>query len=316
MYKYLFGPVPSRRLGISLGIDLVPHKVCSLDCIYCECGSTIKLTLERKEYVPHDRVTEELDHYFMNKHDPEYFTFSGSGEPTLNVRIGDIIQYIKHRKPGIPVAVLTNGTLLYQKDVRNELMHADLVLPSLDAASGKSFRRINRPHADLNIDNYIEGLMAFRNEYPGLIWLEVFIVPGYNDNKADLDLLQKSFKKIRPDRIQLNTLDRPGTIAGLRPASHDELQQIIDYWQLSNVEIISRTNTFKENISYRIDAETAILETIARRPCTIDDLSVILGLRISEISKYIDVLKSGKKIIPVRQDRGIFYQAVTRDMPE
>lgn len=179
MYKYLFGPVPSRRLGMSLGIDLVPHKVCSLNCIYCECGSTTKLTIDRKEYVPYDIVIKELEHYFRNNTAPDYITFSGSGEPTLNSRIGDVIRFIKHNIPGIPIAILTNGTLLYQKQVRKELLEADVVLPSLDAASDLIFRKINRPFHKLNINKYIQGLVNFRNEYKGKIWLEVFIIPGY-----------------------------------------------------------------------------------------------------------------------------------------
>ena len=131
MYKYLFGPVPSRRLGMSLGVDLVPKKVCSLNCVYCEVGHTTKLTTERKEYILYDKVTSELEHYFANNPDPDYITFSGSGEPTLNSRIGDVLQFIKQQKPDIPVAVLTNGTLLYDKKVRDELMDANVVLPSL-----------------------------------------------------------------------------------------------------------------------------------------------------------------------------------------
>jgi len=117
MYRYLFGPVPSRRLGISLGVDLVPHKTCSLDCIYCECGETDNLTIERQEYVPVDQVFEELDWYFHHNPDPEYITFSGSGEPTLNSRIGEVLDFISGKRPSIPAAVLTNGTLLGQEDV-------------------------------------------------------------------------------------------------------------------------------------------------------------------------------------------------------
>ena len=135
MYKYLFGPVPSRRLGMSLGIDLVPRKVCSLDCVYCEVGKTTKLTLERKEYILFDNVIKELTHYFENNPDPDYITFSGSGEPTLNSRIGDIIKFVKQNRPEIPIAILTNGTLLFDPEVRDELKIADVVLPSLDAAT-------------------------------------------------------------------------------------------------------------------------------------------------------------------------------------
>ncbi len=308
MYNYLFGPVPSRRLGMSLGIDLVPHKVCTLNCIYCECGRTTKLTLERNEYVPYDAVVKELQHYLTNNPVPDYITFSGSGEPTLNSRIGDVLQFIKSNYPNIPVAVLTNGTLFYQKQVRTELLNADVVLPSLDAASDLSFRKINRPFHKLNINEYIKGLVDFRKEYSGKIWLEVLILPGYNDNPEDLQLLKEAFEKIKPDSIQLNTLDRPGTIDGLRTASKHKLQQIVDFWNLDNVEIIAAAPERKKVKSYREDTETAIWETICRRPCTIDDLVKILGLHINEINKYLDVLESENKIESVRQERGLFYQ--------
>ncbi len=146
MYKYIFGPVPSRRLGMSLGVDLVPHKVCSLDCVYCECGKTTKLTTDRMEYILYDKVTDELKHFIENNPAPDYITFSGSGEPTLNSRIGDVLEFIKKIKPDIPVAVLTNGTLFNDKQVRSEIMDADVVLPSLDAASQEVFEKINRPN--------------------------------------------------------------------------------------------------------------------------------------------------------------------------
>ncbi|MCD4746828.1 MAG: radical SAM protein, partial [Bacteroidales bacterium] len=308
MYKYLFGPVPSRRLGMSLGVDLVPHKVCSLNCIYCECGPTTKLTLERKEYILYDKVVEELDNYFSNNPAPDYITFSGSGEPTLNSRIGDVLQFIKSKKTNIPVAVLTNGTLFYQKQVRTELLSADVVLPSLDAASDLSFRKINRPFHKLNIQEYIQSLQDFRNEYKGKIWLEVLIIPGYNNSKTELKLLKEALIKIRPDSIQLNTLDRPGAISDIRAATKIELQQIADYWNLDNVEIIASAPQRKDIKSYREDIETAILETIYRRPCTLNDLAKILGTHINEINKYLDVLEADDKIESVRQERGLFYQ--------
>lgn len=308
MYKYLFGPVPSRRLGMSLGIDLVPHKVCSLNCIYCECGSTTKLTIDRKEYVPYDIVIKELEHYFRNNTAPDYITFSGSGEPTLNSRIGDVIQFIKHNIPSFPIAVLTNGTLLYQKQVRKELLEADVVLPSLDAASDLTFRKINRPFHGLNINQYIQGLVDFRSEFKGKIWLEVFIIPGYNDNINDLDLLKKAFERINQESIQLNTLDRPGAVSKIRSASREELQHIVNYWQLENVEIVTMSAERRDIKSYREDIETAILETVQRRPCTLDDLAKILGLHINEINKYLDVLKSDGKIDTVRRKSRIFYK--------
>lgn len=312
MYKYLFGPVPSRRLGMSLGVDLVPRKVCSLDCVYCEVGKTTKLTTERKEYILYEKVVEELTHYFKHSPDPDYITFSGSGEPTLNSRIGDVLLFIKELKPHIPVAVLTNGTLLHNKQVRNELMNADLVLPSLDAATEYTFQKINKPARELTIENYIQGLVEFRKEFKGEIWLEIFILPDYNLSDKELIALEKTIIRINPDSVQLNTLDRPGTVANLHPAGHDELQKIVDSWSLKNVEIIAKAPERKNIQSYRDDAATAILETISRRPCTIDDLMSILGMHINEINKYLDVLEAEHKIETVRQERGVFYQKVDR----
>ena len=173
MYQHLFGPVPSRRLGMSLGIDLVPYKVCTLNCIYCECGRTSTLTLDRDEHVAYDTVVRELRFYLSNNPPPDYITFSGSGEPTLNIRIGDVLQFIKNNYPNISVAVLTNGTLFYDPCVRAEILGADVVLPSLDAASQDCFRRINRPHQKLTVKEHIEGLGQYRKEYRGKIWLEV-----------------------------------------------------------------------------------------------------------------------------------------------
>lgn len=308
MYKYLFGPVPSRRLGMSLGVDLVPKKVCSLDCVYCEVGKTTKLSLDRKEYIKFDKVKEELTHYFKNNPDPDYITFSGSGEPTLNVFIGEILEFIKQNKPNIPVAVLTNGTLLYDKKVREAILNADVVLPSLDAATEAVFKKINRPAADLSIEKYINGLIDFKEEFKGKIWLEVFILPGYNDSENELAELKKVIQRINPDSIQLNTLDRPGTVSDLRGASKQELDLIVKNWNLDNVQIISAAQERRNIQSFRSDIETAIVETIARRPCTLDDLTKILGLHINEVNKYLDVLESEEKIKTIQQERGVFYQ--------
>lgn len=312
MYKYLFGPVPSRRLGISLGIDLVPHKICSLNCVYCECGRTTKLTTERKEYVPVDEVEKELMQFLTNNPAPDYITFSGSGEPTLNSGIGKILDFIKEKYPKIPVAVLTNGTLLSIKQVRDEILKADLVLPSLDAATDAVFRKINQPPKTLKNENCIEGLVSFRNEYSGKINLEVFILTGYNNSLEELNELKKAILKTKPDIVQLNTLDRPGTLPNLVAATKTELQNIASYWNLENVEIITSAPERKKIESYRQDFEVAILETIARRPCTLSDLSMILGKHINEINKYLDVLETEKKITTVKLERGLFYQTLNK----
>lgn len=307
MYKYLFGPVPSRRLGMSLGVDLVPHKVCSLNCIYCECGATTNLTLERKEYVPFKGVIDELRDYMENHPYPDYITFSGAGEPTLNCFIGDILQFIKKEYPNVPVALLTNGTLFSDPKVRQELMDADLVLPSLDAVTDSSFQGINRPCSALDVLSHIDGLEAFAREFTGEIWLEVLILPGYNDDEASLEQMKKAFQRIRPHRIQINTLDRPGVIGGIRAANRSEMESIVEVWGLPNVEIIAKAADRNQNKAYREDVETAIMETISRRPCTLDDMVSILGIHANEVNKYLRVLDQEGKIETVRQERGVFY---------
>jgi len=307
-YKYLFGPVPSRRLGMSLGVDLVPRKVCSLDCVYCEVGKTTKLTTDRLEYVLFDKVRDELLHFFDNNPDPDYITFSGSGEPTLNIRIGDVLNLVKKLKPDIPVAVLTNGTLLSDRNVRNEIKNADVVLPSLDAATQDMFNRLNRPAPGLNIENYIQGLIDFRKEYKGKIYLEIFLLSDYNYDNNEFDELKKAIQKIKPDSVQLNTLDRPGTITDLKPVTREQLEKVIEYWGMTNVEIIAAAAKRKEVQSYRQDTENAIMGMISRRPCTIEDLSQTLGIHISEINKYLDVLESENRIRSIQQERGVFYK--------
>ncbi|MBW1727977.1 MAG: radical SAM protein [Deltaproteobacteria bacterium] len=307
-YNYLFGPVPSRRLGISLGVDLVPLKTCTLNCIYCECGRTTDLTLERKEYVPLTSVKKELSDYVANHPRPDYITFSGSGEPTLNSNIGDTLHFIRNHIHDIPVAILTNGTLFYLKQVREDIKDASLVMPSIDAATEKIFRKINRPDPRLKIDKIIEGLVTFRKEYSGQIWLEIFIVPGMNDTAHELTALKQAIEKIEPDQVQLNTLDRPGPVSTVRAATRQELEHIIHFWELENVSIIADVFERKEILAYRKDTESAILGTIARRPCTLKDLSDILGLQINEVNKYLDVLEADGKIKTVKQKRGFFYQ--------
>lgn len=312
MYTYLFGPVPSRRLGISLGVDLVPMKTCTLNCMYCECGRTTNLALERKEYVPFEAVKEELTHYFSHNPRPDYVTFSGSGEPTLNSRIGDVVHFIKSQTSDIPIAVLTNGTLLFQKQACEDIRDATVVIPSLDAATERVFRKINRPHPQLKIDTIIRGLVQFRKDYSGQMWLEVFIVPGLNDTDQELTALKRAIEEIEPDRIQLNTLDRPGTVPTIHAATWKELEHVLDFLKFGNAEIIAKAQERKELLSYRTDVESAILETIERRPCTLQDLSQFLGLHANELNKYLDVLEADKKIKAVKQERGFFYQRYGR----
>lgn len=298
---------------MSLGVDLIPPKICSLNCVYCECGCTTNHTLERREYVAVEEIYSELDDFFENHPDPEYFTFSGAGEPTLHSHIGEVIGYLKKHRPQIPVAVLTNGTLFHLPEVRKEIMQADLVLPSLDAATQEAFEKVNRPVRRFSVDQYVKGLMDFCREFNGEIWMEVLILPGYNDDRANLRAVKEVLKKINPDRIQLNTLDRPGTVKGLRAATHTELHRIAVEWGMKQAEIIAPPADRQKKTAYRNDLESVILETLSRRPCTLGDLEKILGMHINEINKYLGTLEESGKIEALEQDRGTFYHFIGSD---
>jgi wyosine [tRNA(Phe)-imidazoG37] synthetase (radical SAM superfamily) len=312
-YHHIFGPVPSRRLGMSLGVDLVPHKTCSMDCIYCECGKTTELTLEQKEYIPLDDVIKELDHFFAHHPDPDYITFSGSGEPTLNSCLGDVIDHIRLKRPNIRVAVLTNSTLILNLSVWQALLKADLVLPSLDAVSKKAFLKINQPHKDIDIKKIIEGIEAFAKAFQGRIWLEVLILPGINDEMSDLMALKEAIHRINPDRLQINTLDRPGTLSDIKPASRPDLEKAAKIFDFPNTEIIARAGKDVKVRVKREDMMGTILETIHRRPCTKEDLLKILGVEKHEVDSCIDTLLKEKKIAGKAEERGIFFQTRKED---
>lgn len=305
-YKHLFGPVPSRRLGVSLGIDLVPLKTCTLNCVYCECGRTTNLAVERKEYVPTDEVINELNKYLKSRPPLDFITFSGSGEPTLHSCIGNILDFLKQNYPQYKVAVLTNGTLFHRRELRNEVKNADLIMPSLDAASENVFKKINRPHPSLNCQKIISGLAGLRRESPGKIWLETFIVPGLNDTKSELQLLKRAIRKINPDKVQLNTLDRPGTESWVMPAKKEELEGISSYFE--NTEIATKFASRRRIASFSRDIAENILSTLKRRPCTSEDLSKILRLHLNEITKYVQALLEIGKIETEKQERGTFFK--------
>ena len=195
-YKHLFGPVASRRLGISLGIDLIPHKTCNFNCIYCECGEAPPLAIERKEYVKVDEVLEELKLYLAENPKPEYITFSGSGEPTLNSGIGRLIDEIK-KLTDIKVCVITNSTNLIKDDLRKEIGKADLIMPSLNAVFESSFLKIDRPNVNIKLPNIIEGIKKLGDEFQGEIYLEIFMVEDINDSQEELEEFVKVIKSLK-----------------------------------------------------------------------------------------------------------------------
>lgn len=308
-YKHIFGPVPSRRLGISLGVDIIPFKTCTFDCIYCECGKTTNKTDKRMGYVPYDEVIAEIDDFMQNNPKPDIITMSGSGEPMLNSSIGKIIDYVKKKYPDMKVGLITNSSVFAQQGTVDEILNADIILPSLDSALKHSFKRINRPHRHYDIESIINGLITLRSRFKGQIWLEIFIVPGINDNSDDITALKHAVHRIKPNRVQLNTLDRPGTERGLEAADKETLEIIRQALEYEPAEIISKYKSRKEIASFRQDIENAVLDTVKRRPCTVEDLSEILGINMIELNKYIDVLMKEKKLSIEQGERGLFLKA-------
>ncbi|SDC82989.1 MULTISPECIES: radical SAM protein [unclassified Candidatus Frackibacter] len=225
-FKYIFGPIISRRLGVSLGIDLLPNGVCTFDCIYCERGSRAELNIERKEYIPTKKVIKELDRFLKRKPKLDYITFSGSGEPTLHSKIDKIVGFLKQNYPEYKIALLTNASLFTDKRILERIKKIDLIVPSLDAVLESTFQTINRPVFSLSINDIINGLINLDKNYVGETWLEIFIIPGVNDTEKEIKTFKKVIDKINPQRIQLNTLDRPGVENWIQPATMKKLNQI------------------------------------------------------------------------------------------
>jgi len=225
--KYIYGPLASRRLGFSLGVSLIPHKTCDFDCVYCQLGSTSVTTTTRKEYVDKGQIITEIKEWLKNNPEQkiDYITFSGYGEPTLNIKIGEIIQEIKTLTT-IPVAVITNSSLLVDPDLRRSLYLADLLVPSLDATSQDIFEKIDRPAEGIRVENIIDALIALRKEYTGKLWLEVMLVADYNDDLEHAKKLSEVIARINPDKIQLNTPVRHTALAGIRPPDVIRLREI------------------------------------------------------------------------------------------
>ena len=301
--EFIFGPVPSRRLGRSLGVDLVPFKTCTYDCIYCQLGRTTNKTMQRKEWNPIDVVIEQLKKKLDYK--PDYITLSGSGEPTLCLQLEELISKIKNIT-NIPVAVLTNGSLLWLPEVRESIMKADLVVPSLDAGSDASFQYVNRPHQDISFDKMLKGLIKFRREYRGQYWLEVFLLGGVTTTDKEVRLLADCIGRIGPDRVQLNTVTRPPAESFAFPIPKEQLKNIAS--QLGdNVEIIADYQQVHAQETF-VAKRDDVLELLRRRPCSIEDIAQGLGIHRNEVVKYIEDLTSQGKIDSETQNNKLYYK--------
>jgi wyosine [tRNA(Phe)-imidazoG37] synthetase (radical SAM superfamily) len=304
---HLFGPVPSRRLGRSLGVDLIPPKTCPYNCIYCEVGPTTCQSRERFSYQT-EAIIEELADYLKDPGvRPDVITLAGSGEPTLNLGLGRIIREIKAMSQ-IPVAVLTNGALLYLPEVRRELAAADVVLPSLDAGRAETYAAINRPLPELSFESLQGGLMAFRREYQGRIWLEVMLLKGLNDTEAELALLRQALAKIAPDKIQLNTAVRPVVEDSARPLDQAEMEAAAATLG-GPVEIIASFS--RADIAGSPCQDDDFVEMLSRRPMTAPDLAKALGLPLMQVEERLKHLKASGRISHNRYQDEEFYRHQT-----
>ncbi len=302
---YIYGPVPSRRLGFSLGVDLVPYKVCTFDCIYCQLGKTTQKTIQRSEYFKKDEILSQIKNAIFLKQKIDYITFSGSGEPTLNTGIGYLISEVK-KMTDIPVAVLTNGSLLYDERVRKALLPANLVIPSLDAATEDSFKKINQPHHSVTFEKMVTGLLDFRKQYKGKIWLEIMLVKGINDSKKEVELFRAITAKGAFDKIQLNTVVRPPSDANAVPLSIDRLREIKNFLG-KNCEIIPEFKREKQEESIK-ENKKRILELLKRRPVTLSDISTALGINRNEAIKYLDFYRKNGIVKILNFEGKIYYE--------
>lgn len=284
----VYGPVPSRRLGRSLGVDLAPFKTCTYDCIYCQLGRTATKTVERREWVPLDEVIAELKDKLATR--PDHITLSGSGEPTLFSRLDELIGRIRSMTT-IPVAVLTNGSLLWQEEVRRQLMEAHAVMPTLAAGNDRLFQAVNRPHCDITFDRMLEGLIAFRQEYPGQYWLEVFLLAGHTVIDGEISRIAECVRRIRPQRVQLNTATRPPIEDFAYAVRQERLTELVPRFD-PPAEVIADYHGVHAQSDFRVGRDN-VLDLIQRRPCSVADIADGLSMHRNEVIKHLEELDAG-----------------------
>jgi wyosine [tRNA(Phe)-imidazoG37] synthetase (radical SAM superfamily) len=306
-FRYIYGPVPSRRLGLSLGVDLVPFKTCTYDCIYCQLGRTLKKTTERQEYIPVADVLVEVQQKLADGPVPDYVTLAGSGEPTLHTRLGELIGEIRMMTT-IPVAVLTNGSLLWQREVQDALMEADLVLPSLDAGDEFLFQYVNRPHPDITFEKMVHGIAEFTRRFPKPVWLEIFLLAGVTGMLSEVEKIAALARQIKPQRIQLNTVARPPCEEFACPVSRNQMTEFAGLFDVK-AEVISHDDESHSPI-LPLATDADILALLSRRPCTVQGVCAGLGLQVDEAAKRLQALIDEGAVISIQNNRTIFYETV------
>ncbi|MGD9158405.1 MAG: radical SAM protein [Desulfobacteraceae bacterium] len=301
--SYIFGPVPSRRLGLSLGVDLIPRKTCSYDCIYCQVGKTTDRIMEPSSFVSVSDVIEELKEVLL-KTPPDVITLAGSGEPTLNTDIGLIISEIK-KITSIPVTLLTNGSLLWNRQVREKITDVDILIPTLSSVYEETYKKIHRPHPGLKPDDILKGLKETRKECAGDFFLEVVLLKGLNDTEKEISGLLKAINDIQPDKVQLNTVVRPPSDPGAISLSNEKLEEIKKLLG-GNTEIIAAA-PLKSRAGKPDSIGDQIIEMIKRRPVTVDDISNSLNIQKVETERFIKGLIIKGHIQEQKHGDNLFY---------
>ena len=302
--SFTYGPVPSRRLGLSLGVDIVPAKICTLDCIYCQVGRTTRKSIVREDFVDIGAVLAELEGKLKAGLKADYITIGGSGEPTLNSRLGDLIDGVR-RLTDIRVAILTNGTLLYRADVRAECAKADVVCPTLDAADAAVFEAVHRPAPGITIEKLVSGLEQFRREFQGEIWLEVFLVAGVNTDAGQIEKIKDLIQRTRPDKVHLNTAVRPPAEPDVQAVPAEMLDAIAR--QIGgNCEVIGAPPAGNERHEKRVQAD--IVSVLKRRPCSVEDLCTGLAMDRDEVLRHLTHIEDLGVITSERRGDITFFQ--------
>jgi len=302
---HVYGPVPSRRLGFSLGVDILPYKTCSFDCVYCQLGRSGTKSFRRARYFTCPAILKQIRRALGEGRRIDHITFSGSGEPTLNTLIGPLLRDIK-KMTSVPVAVLTNASLLVRKSVRQALRPADVVVPSLDAATAAGFRKVNRPQPSVRVESIIAGLERFRSEFRGRIWLEVMLVKGLNDSAEDVAALKGAIARVRPDRIQLNTVVRPPAEKWAKPLSRRALEKIRK--ELGGAAEVVVDFRKKQRPTAAGDLRQEILTMVERRPVTVRDMAAGLGATAAGVRRQLRSLLRWGRVRRVRHKGTVYYE--------
>lgn len=291
-FQYLFGPVPSRRLGLSLGVDLNPMKVCSEDCVFCQVARTTELTIERKAWVPTDQVLAEFERWVATGNKTDYVTLSGSGEPTLHSGFGDVLRYVK-KAGAFQTALLSNGSLMWIPEVRRDAAEADVVKVTLSAWDEASFRRIHRPAPAVTFERLLEGELALREEFKGRLWVEVMLLPGYNDQPEQVKAIAEQVKRLRADAVHLNTTMRPAQAGVVVPRVPEAWLHTVAPWFSPKAEIPVFTGVA---VSSTAMSDATLLDLLTRHPITVEALAESAATDIAAVEQRLAPLVAAGKV--------------------